>query len=75
MGWLGAIAVPDLFERLGSTPIALTVAGGLAYSLGVVFFPWKSIRHHHAIFHVFVLAGSVLHYAAIVIAISLPLPT
>ena len=72
MGWLGALAVPDLFNSLGTTPVTLAVAGGVAYSLGVVFFPWKSIRHHHAIFHVFVLAGSVLHYAAIVIAVLRP---
>jgi hemolysin III len=73
MGWIGAIAMPDLFHTLGTTPVALAVAGGLAYSLGVVFFPWKSIRHHHAIFHVFVLVGSVLHYAAIVVAVVSPL--
>ena len=67
MGWLGVFAVQPLFNSLGIMPVALAIAGGLAYSLGVVFFPWKSIRHHHAIFHVFVLTGSILHYAAIVI--------
>lgn len=67
MGWIGVLAVRPLFEALGAVPTALAVAGGVAYSLGVVFFPWKSIRHHHAIFHVFVLAGSVFHYAAIVL--------
>lgn len=72
MGWIGAIGVPDLFQTLGATPVALAVAGGVAYSLGVIFFPLKSIRHHHAIFHVFVLAGSVLHYAAIVLAVIKP---
>lgn len=69
MGWLGVLAVQPLFNSLGMMPVALAIAGGIAYSLGVVFFPWKSIRHHHAIFHVFVLAGSILHYAAIVIYI------
>ena len=67
MGWLGVFAVQPLFNSLGTVPVALAIAGGIAYSLGVVFFPWKSIRHHHAIFHVFVLAGSILHYAAIVL--------
>jgi hemolysin III len=32
-----------------------------------VFFPWKSIRHHHAIFHIFVLAGSIIHYLAVLL--------
>jgi hemolysin III len=67
MGWLGVFAVQPLFNALGIMPVALAIAGGIAYSLGVVFFPWKSIRHHHAIFHVFVLAGSILHYAAVLL--------
>lgn len=67
MGWLGVFAVQPLFNALGGVPVALAVAGGIAYSLGVVFFPWKSIRHHHAIFHVFVLAGSIFHYLAVVL--------
>lgn len=67
MGWLGVLAIQPLFETLGIMPVALAVAGGLAYTLGVVFFPWKSIRHHHAIFHVFVLAGSIFHYAAVLL--------
>lgn len=67
MGWLGVFAVEPLFNALGLMPVILTIAGGIAYSLGVVFFPWKSIRHHHAIFHVFVLLGSILHYTAVVL--------
>jgi hemolysin III len=67
MGWLGVFAIQPLLNALGVMPVALTIAGGVAYSLGVIFFPWKSIRHHHAIFHVFVLAGSILHYAAVMI--------
>lgn len=67
MGWLGVFALQPLLDSIGIMPVALAVAGGIAYTLGVVFFPWKSIRHHHAIFHVFVLAGSILHYAAVVL--------
>ncbi len=67
MGWLGVLALQPLFNALGMMPVVLAVAGGIAYSLGVIFFPMKFIRHHHAIFHVFVLAGSILHYAAIIL--------
>lgn len=67
MGWLGVFALQPLLEALGTMPVVLAIAGGVAYSLGVVFFPMKRIRHHHAIFHVFVLAGSIIHYAAIII--------
>jgi hemolysin III len=65
MGWIGVIAVEPLFAALGFAPIALVIAGGLAYSIGVIFFAWKSIRHHHAIWHVFVLMGSTFHFLAI----------
>lgn len=67
MGWIGVFAVHPLLTALGFMPIALIVAGGLAYSLGVIFFAWKRLPHHHAIWHVFVLTGSVLHYLAIAI--------
>ncbi|MEZ5424721.1 MAG: hemolysin III family protein [Pyrinomonadaceae bacterium] len=65
MGWIGVIAVQPLFVKLGLVPLILVVAGGIAYSLGTIFFGWKSLRHHHAIWHLFVLAGSVLHFLAI----------
>jgi hemolysin III len=67
MGWIGVFAVEPLFAALGFGAIALIVAGGLAYSIGVIFFAWKSIPHHHAIWHVFVLMGSVFHFLAITI--------
>lgn len=65
MGWIGVLAIQPLYAALGLEALVLVVAGGVSYSLGVVFFGWKSIKHHHAIFHVFVLAGSILHFAAI----------
>ena len=67
MGWIGVFGIGPLFEALGLVPIILVAAGGVAYSLGVIFFGWKHFRHHHAIFHVFVLAGSIIHYSAIVL--------
>lgn len=67
MGWIGVFAIQPLFDAIGIVPVLLVVAGGVAYSLGVIFFAWKRFRHHHAIFHIFVLAGSILHYAAVVL--------
>lgn len=67
MGWLGGLAVQPLLGVLGSTAVALAVAGGLAYTVGVIFFALHRLPHNHAIFHVFVLAGSVLHYLAVVL--------
>lgn len=65
MGWLGVIAVQPLYFALGLMPLILVVAGGVSYTLGMIFFGWKSLKHHHAIFHVFVLAGSIIHFIAI----------
>jgi len=59
--------VQPMYQALGLIPLVLVVAGGLAYSLGMIFFGWHSLRHHHAIFHVFVLVGSVIHFFAITI--------
>lgn len=66
MGWVGILGMKPLYEALGFVPIFLIAAGGISYTLGMIFFGWHRIRHHHAIFHVFVLGGSILHYAAIV---------
>lgn len=67
MGWLGVLGLQPMLVALGMTAVLLAVAGGLSYSLGVVFFAWHRIPHNHAIFHVFVLGGSALHFTAVVI--------
>jgi len=65
MGWVGVIAMDPLYTAVGVVPLVLAAAGGLSYTLGIVFFGWKSIKHHHAIWHLFVLGGSVFHFIAI----------
>ncbi|MFT4047604.1 MAG: hemolysin III family protein [Solimonas sp.] len=65
MGWCAIVAVRPILQHLPTGGIALTVAGGLAYSGGVAFYVWERLRYHHAIWHLFVLAGSVLQYFAI----------
>jgi hemolysin III len=67
MGWIGVLAVEPLFAALGFAPIALVIAGGLAYTLGIIFFAWEKLPHNHAIWHLFVLTGSICHYLAVVI--------
>ena len=67
MGWIGVFAIRPLLDAIGMTPIVLVVAGGVAYSMGVIFFGWHRIPHNHAIFHVFILAGSILHYIAVLL--------
>ena len=65
MGWIGIIAVQPVYQILGPAPLILVIAGGLAYTLGVIFFSWSTLKHHHAVWHLFVLAGSIFHFLAI----------
>jgi hemolysin III len=62
MGWLAVFALKPLMEVQSPAGIAWLFAGGLSYTLGVVFFAWKRLPHHHAIWHVFVMIGSACHF-------------
>ena len=65
MGWLVVVAINPLLEAVPPGGIAWLVAGGLFYTLGVVFYVWKRLPFNHAIWHLFVLGGSVCHFFAI----------
>jgi hemolysin III len=65
MGWLGIVAIRPLTESLGLAGMSLVVGGGLLYTAGVPFYAWRRLPYHHAIWHLFVLGGSALHFLAI----------
>ncbi len=65
MGWVVVIAIKPLLASVASGGLALLVGGGLAYTVGSLFYVWRRLPYHHAIWHVFVLAGSILHFFAI----------
>jgi hemolysin III len=65
MGWVGAIAAVPMWRALSGPGIAWLVAGGFAYTAGVVFFAWEKLPYHHTLWHVFVLAGAVCHFLAV----------
>ena len=67
MGWLVLIAIVPLWRVMPAGGMAWLVAGGVAYTSGVAFFAWKSLPYHHAIWHLFVLAGSACHVLAVVL--------
>ena len=73
MGWIGVIAAGPLLESLTRHELTWIVAGGLAYTIGVPFYLWKSRRYTHAIWHVFVLAGVACHLVA-VLSVMAPRP-
>ena len=65
MGWMALIAIQPFFENLETGGLIWLGIGGLSYSLGVVFFVWEKLPFNHAIWHLFVLGGSVSHFLAI----------
>jgi hemolysin III len=67
MGWCVLAAIKPLYHALPTGGLVLLAAGGLSYSGGVAFYSWESLRYHHAIWHVFVLAGSILQFFAILL--------
>jgi len=62
MGWLAVIAVKQFFAQLPPASLFWLVVGGLAYTLGVTFYAWKRLPFNHAVWHLFVLGGSVSHF-------------
>ena len=74
MGWLSLVAIKPLWASLSTAGVVWIFAGGLAYTAGVVFYLWKRIPHHHAIWHLFVMAGSVCPFLAVLLYV-IPRPT
>lgn len=69
MGWLVVVATGPLREALPGSTLAWLVGGGVAYTLGTVFYLSRRIPYAHAVWHLFVLAGSVCHFAAVLVEV------
>ncbi|MGV8944387.1 PAQR family membrane homeostasis protein TrhA [Thermomonas sp.] len=65
MGWLILVAAKPLFAALDAWTLGWLIAGGVFYTLGTVFYHRPSMRYSHAVWHLFVIAGSVCHYIAV----------
>lgn len=65
MGWLMVFAWKPLVENISSQGLMLLAIGGILYTVGAVFYVWRGFMYHHAVWHVFVLAASVLHFFAV----------
>jgi hemolysin III len=64
-GWFVVVAVVPLIHAIGWHGVMWLGAGGIAYTLGIVFFAYDRLRYFHALWHLFVLAGSICHYFGI----------
>ena len=65
MGWLIVFVWNDLVAAIHPTSLILLIIGGLLYTVGAVFYIWKLFKHHHAVWHVFVLSATVCHFFAV----------
>jgi len=65
MGWSGLMLYDRVVAALPALALWLVVAGGVLYSLGVIFHAWRRLRFQNAIWHCFVLLGAACHYTAV----------
>ena len=65
MGWCIVVASKTLVASLAPGGLILLLAGGVLYTVGIIFYSLKKIRYMHSIWHLFVLAGSILHYFSV----------
>jgi len=65
MGWTCLVAIGPIVSRVPAEGIAWLVAGGLLYSVGMIFYAATRVRYAHAVWHLFVLAGSGCHFLAV----------
>ncbi len=67
LGWLAVVMMRPLGQHLPAGAVGLLIAGGLAYTFGTVFYAVKKVPYFHMIWHIFVLAGSICHFLAVVL--------
>lgn len=65
IGWLIVVAWKPLVASVSTKGIVFLVIGGVLYSFGAIFYVWKGFKYHHAIWHLFVVAGSIMHFFAV----------
>jgi len=65
MGWLCVVSMQGLTQTLPPISFSLLIIGGILYTAGVVFYVWKNLPYHHAVWHLFVLGGSTSHFFSV----------
>jgi len=69
MGWLLLTGADAFFAEMPYAVKALIIGGGILYTIGVAFYLWRWFTYHHAVWHLFVLAGAICHYIAVLMAV------
>lgn len=65
MGWLIVFAWEPLSEHMPHSGLTYLIIGGLFYTFGSVFYIWRGFKYHHAVWHLFVMAGSMMHFFSV----------
>jgi hemolysin III len=65
LGWMIVFAWSSLVENLPPNGLTLLIVGGVLYTVGTIFYVWRGFKYHHAIWHLFVVAGSTAHFFAV----------
>lgn len=65
MGWLIVFAWSPLMKNLSTEGITFLIIGGLLYTVGAIFYVWRGFVYHHAVWHLFVLGGSIMHFFSV----------
>ena len=72
MGCMGLFRINTIMKFTPDKVLLFILLGGIAYLLGVIFYAWKKFTYHHAVWHLFVLAGSIMHFFGVWYAIEKP---
>lgn len=72
MGWLIVLAWNPLTQNLHPNGMMLLIVGGLLYTIGAIFYVWRAFKFHHAVWHLFVVGGTLAHFFCVLIYV-LPL--
>ncbi len=67
MGWAVVFMINDIMSALSPAGFILLLSGGLCYTGGIIFYKWNAVRYMHGVWHLFVLAGSALHYLCVIL--------
>lgn len=72
MGWVGFLAIVPIYQELSVAGFTLLLTGGGLYTVGTLFYIWKSLPFQNAIWHSFVLSAAACHFAMILVDVALP---
>ncbi|MCT2535730.1 hemolysin III family protein [Aquibacillus koreensis] len=67
MGWMVTMGWNKIVDNLNVNGVILLVVGGVCYTVGAIFYVWRGFKYHHAIWHLFVLAGTVTHFFCVLL--------